>query len=88
MLTKLDSHEQLSEQDYGPWLDRVTLYEKNGKFFLQEQFGYDKPYDENWYELAAKPDKPLAALVGAGNGGWCGGGVLEDFFGDNTLTPT
>ncbi len=79
MLKKLDTFQALSEQDYGPWLDRVTLYEdqETGKLYLEEQFGYSKPYDRNWYEVGGKPTQPLAELFG-GLEGFCGHGVKDE----------
>lgn len=75
MLRQLDTFQALSEQDYGPWLDRVTLYEneEDGKLYLQEEYGYSKPYDRNWYELAGKPAGSLSELLG-GCEGFCGAG--------------
>lgn len=80
---KLDSYEVLSEQDYGPWLDKVTVYQESGKFLLEETSGYHKPYNKVLYELFTKPEKPLAVLFD-GFTGFCGSGdqkVLEDVVG-------
>jgi len=75
-----DSHELLTKQDYGPWLDSLDLYEIDGKFYLQEKFGYSKPYDECWYELSAKPSVTLTAVFGLYDDGlFCGAGDPKVF---------
>jgi len=67
-MNKLDTHERLSIQDYGPWLDRVTLYEQaeplvaGTRYFLHVEGGYSKPYENEWYELSKKPAKKLSKL--------------------------
>lgn len=75
-----DTYELLTEQDYGPWLDRLSLLEFKGKFYLQEEYGYSKPYDRRWYELSAKPEATLASAFGDSKTGLlCGNGDSSDF---------
>jgi hypothetical protein len=63
-MTELDKWVNLSEQDYGPWLDAATLFETDdGQLLLQVEGGYGKPYDTAWYSLAERPDKPLDELL-------------------------
>ncbi len=89
MAKPYDTHEQFSEQDYGPWLDRLSLYEVNGKVYLKEEFGYSKPYDKNWYELSAKPEKTLKDTFGGyTSGGWTGSGDTTVFEEDLGVTAT
>ena len=84
-----DSHELLTEQDYGPWLDSLDLYEIDGKFYLQERSGYSKPYDEFWYELSAKPSVTLAAAFGLYDAGlFCGAGDAHAFEGELGVSLT
>jgi len=82
MLNAYDTHACTSEQDYGPWLDRVSLFEVNGEIFLLEEYGYSKPYDKAWYRLSEKPKKTLQEAFGSWNGGgFCGTGdpgMFED----------
>ena len=78
MKTPLSTYQALSEQDYGPWLDRLTLFEVNGVYYLQEEFGYCKPYDSNWYVLDAKPETSLEEVFGERSGGWCGSGDTKE----------
>ena len=78
MKTALSTYQTFSEQDYGPWLDRLTLFEVNGVYYLLEEFGYSKPYDRNWYVLDAKPKKTLEKAFAGGSGGWCGSGDTKE----------
>ena len=86
---QLDTHEKLSHQDYGVWLDRVTLYEEGGKLLLKEEWGYSKPYDAAWYSLTEKPKGSLTDLCGNAEL-FCGVGdvyLLEELL-EVTFTPT
>jgi hypothetical protein len=62
-MQKIDEHTHLSEQDYGPWLDKATLYEDSGQFILFVEGGYSIPYEEEWYKLDQRPSKPLKELL-------------------------
>ena len=60
-MPKTDQYEQLTEQDYGHWIDRATLYNEDGELTLQIEAGYSKPYDQAWYELLEEPAQSLEA---------------------------
>ncbi len=59
MIREVDSYRQLTEQDYGPWLDAAEIWVEGARVFLKIEGGYSRPYDEAWYELSAKPDLKL-----------------------------
>jgi hypothetical protein len=58
----LDQSRLLTEQDYGGFLEVATLYEHEGRFLLHVSAGYgaESCNDDRWYELSARPPKPLA----------------------------
>ncbi len=70
---KLEEFEVVSEQDGKRWLDRLELYQLDGKILLKEQWGDSKPYGELWYETQRTPTKSLKEAFGAyTSGGFCG----------------
>ncbi len=75
----LSTYQQLSEQDYGPWLDRVSLFEINGQFYLQEEYGYSRPYSSGWYLLDGPPRRTLEEAFGEHSGLWTGHGDTGEF---------
>ncbi len=72
MRTKLDTNQVLTEEDYGPFLSRVTLYQEDGKYLLVHEEGYSKPYETKTYEFSGTPwflgRTSLATLIGNGGG--------------------
>lgn len=72
-----DTYEKLSRQDYGPWVDEVSLFEKKGQFFLLEQSGYGNPLNKQWYQLDKKPESSLAEAFSEVGGLFCGGGPKQ-----------
>ena len=79
MNTPYDTFELLTEQDYGFWLDRLSLYKVDGRVYLQETFGYTKPYDSYWYTLLGEPAVTLQQAFGQHSGLLCGNGDPSDF---------
>lgn len=70
-MTQIDEHHLLSEQDYGPWLDRATLHQTDdGQLLLEVEGGYSKPYYVAWYSLSDLPNKPLSEAFDGDNGLW------------------
>lgn len=50
----------LSEEDYGPFLQVLRVYEHEGAYYLSLNAGYGREQDneERWYLLVGKPTLP------------------------------
>ncbi len=74
-----DTFELLTVQDYGPWLDRLSLHRVDGNVYLKEEFGYAKPLGQFWHSLSREPTVTLSAAFGSHRGLLCGNGDPRDF---------
>ncbi len=53
----LHSVHQLSDQDYGAFVQEATLFEVGGVFFLEVSAGYQVADTSQWYKLEGEPTK-------------------------------
>lgn len=60
---KIKKHETrtLSEQDYGPYLDVVTIYEIDGTNYIEASCGYEQEAlnDSVWYKMESYPPEHI-----------------------------
>ena len=84
-------YHNLSDQDFGAFVDEATLFNCEGRWVLRLAAGYQVADEEDWYELEAEPtkwpvspsDEPIAN-PGTDQSEDCGhGSEIFDTFGVN-----